>query len=155
MECSPGHGVRILDRQDLAAALDEFHPTSSNTAPLMLCELANRPASPPSEFTTPIIGDSEERARLLRVVGGVYEDPDGLTGFFHGTGAADIIGAFDGNTLVSSMTIVTAGDTANLWSVATPQEERGRDATSAVVPAALDHAVAADVPGQPSEPRTN
>ena len=135
--------VRILDRPDLAAALDELHPTSSNTAPLMLCELANRPASPRSKFTTAIIGDSEERARLLRMVGGVYDDPDGLTGFFHGTGAADIVGAFDGERLVSSATVVTAGDTANLWSVATAQEERGRGAASAVVAAALDHAVAA------------
>lgn len=63
--------VRILDRPDLAAALDELHPTSSNTAPLMLCELAGRPASRPSQFTTAIICDSEERARLLSMVGGV------------------------------------------------------------------------------------
>ena len=135
--------VRILDRQDLAAALDELHPTSSNTAPLMLCELANRPPSPPSKFTTAIIGDSEERARLLRMVAGVYDDPDGLTGFFHGTGAADIVGTFDGNSLVSSATVVTAGDTANLWSVATAQEERDRGAASTVVAVALDHAVTA------------
>ncbi|MFF0342536.1 GNAT family N-acetyltransferase [Kribbella sp. NPDC004875] len=134
--------VRILDREDLAAALDEFNPTSTNTAPLMLCELATRPVSPPSTFTTAIIGDSEERARLLRMVGGVYDDTDGLTGFFHGAGAADIVGAFDGDRLVSSATIVRAGDTANLWSVATAEEQRGRGAASAVVTAALDHAVA-------------
>ena len=134
--------LRVLDRPDLAAALDELHPTSTNTAPLMLCDLANRPPSSPSEFTTGIISTSEERARLLRMVGGVYDDPDGLTGFFHGTGAADIVGAFDGDTLVASATVITAGDTANLWSVATPQEERGRGAASAVVAAALDHAAA-------------
>ncbi|HET6742990.1 MAG TPA: GNAT family N-acetyltransferase [Kribbella sp.] len=141
--------VRILDRPDLAAVLDDLHPTSSSTAPLMLCELARRPPSPPappappSEFTTAIIRDAEERARLLRMVGGVYDDPDGLTGFFHGAGAADIIGAFDGRRLVASATVVTAGVTANLWSVATAQEDRGRGAASAVVAAALDHAVAA------------
>jgi len=135
--------VRILDRPDLAAALDELHPTSSNTAPLMLCELANRPSLAPSKYTTAIIGDSEERARLLRMVGDVYDDPDGLTEFFHGAGAADIVGAFDGDRLVSSATVVTAGDTANLWSVATAQAERGQGAASAVVAAALDHAVAA------------
>jgi GNAT superfamily N-acetyltransferase len=135
--------VRILDREDRAAALDELRPTSSTTAPLMLCELAGRPTAPSSAFTTAIISDAEERARLLRMVGGVYDDPDGLTGFFHGAGAADIVGAFDGDRLVASATVVTAGDTANLWSVATAEEERGRGAASAVVAAALDHAVAA------------
>ncbi|HEY3557712.1 MAG TPA: GNAT family N-acetyltransferase, partial [Kribbella sp.] len=134
--------VRVLDRPDLAAVLDKLEPTSSNTAPLMLCDLANRPSAPRSTFDTAIIGDSEERARLLRMVGGVYDDPDGLTAFFHGTGAADIVGAFDGDKLVSSATVVTAGDTANIWSVATHQEERGRGAASAVVAAALDHALA-------------
>jgi GNAT superfamily N-acetyltransferase len=132
--------VRILDRQDLAAALDEFGPSSVNTAPLMLCDLSRRAVAPPSRFTTAIIGDAAERARLLRMVGGVYDDPDGLTGFFHGAG--DIVGAFNGDTLVSSATVVTAGDTANIWSVATAQEERGRGAASAVVSAALDQAVA-------------
>lgn len=132
--------IRILDHPDHAAAIDELQPTSTNTAPLMLCDLANRPASPPSEFTTAIISSSEERARLLRMVGGVYDDPDGLTAFFHGTGVADIVGAFDGDNLVASATVITAGDIANLWSVATPQEERGRGAASAVVAAALDHA---------------
>jgi hypothetical protein len=52
--------LRVLDRPDLAAALDELHPTSTNTAPLMLCDLADRLPSPPSEFTTAIIGTSEE-----------------------------------------------------------------------------------------------
>lgn len=132
--------VRILDRPDLAVALDELHPTSFSTAPLMVCELANRPPAPSSEFTTAIIRDAEERARLLQMVGGVYDDPDGLTGFFHGAGAADIVGAFDGKRLVASATVVTAEATANLWSVATAQEDRGRGAASAVVAAALHHA---------------
>jgi GNAT superfamily N-acetyltransferase len=104
------------------------------------CDLASRPPSPASGFTTAIISAAEERARLLRMVGGVYDDPDGLTGFFHGTGAADIVGAFDGDNLVASATVITAGETANLWSVATAQEERGRGAASAVVAAALDYA---------------
>ncbi|HZX02460.1 GNAT family N-acetyltransferase [Kribbella sp.] len=133
--------LRILDREDLAAALDAFHPKSSNTAPLLLCDLAHRPAAPPSEFRTAIIGGVEERARLLRMVGGVYDDPDGLTGFFHGAG--EIVGVFDGDRLVSSATVVPAGDTANIWSVATAQEERGRGAASVVVVAALDRAAAA------------
>jgi GNAT superfamily N-acetyltransferase len=132
--------IRILDHPDLAATLDELRPTSTNTAPLMHCDLASRPPSPRSAFTTAIISDAEERARLLRMVGGVYDDPDGLTGFFHGTGAADIVGAFDGDNLVASATVITAGETANLWSIATAQEERGRGAASAVVAAALDHA---------------
>lgn len=133
--------LRILDREDLAAALDGFRPKSSNTAPLMLCDLADRPTAARPEFRSAIISDSDERARLLRMVGGVYDDPDGLTAFFHGAG--DIVGVFDGERLVSSATVVTAGDTANIWSVATAEEERGRGAASAVVAAALDHAVAA------------
>ena len=49
---------------------------------------------------------------------------------------------FDGERLVSSATVVTAGDTANIWSVATAAEDRGRGAASAVVAAALDQAAA-------------
>ncbi|WP_369409968.1 GNAT family N-acetyltransferase [Kribbella kalugense] len=74
---------------------------------------------------------------------------------FHGAGAADIVGAFDGNSLVSSATIVTARDTANLWSVATSQNERGRGATSAVIAAALVHAVGAGCSRAASAPPTN
>ncbi|MGZ0153288.1 GNAT family N-acetyltransferase [Kribbella sp. WER1] len=132
--------LRILDRADLATAVDAFHPKSSNTAPLMLCDLADRPAAERSEFRSAIIRDADERARLLRLVGGVYDDPDGLTAFFHGAG--EIVGVFDGERLVSSATVVPAGDTANIWSVATAEEDRGRGAASAVVAAALDQAAA-------------
>lgn len=119
-------------------------PTRQDRPPTLPEHVVNRgDGTPPSEFATAIISSSEERARLLRMVGGVYDDPDGLTAFFHGTPAADIVGAFDGDALVASATLITAGDTANIWSVATRQEERGRGAASAAVAAALDHAAAA------------
>ncbi|WP_427896418.1 GNAT family N-acetyltransferase [Kribbella sp. GL6] len=63
-----------------------------------------------------------------------------MTASFHGAG--EIVGVFDGERLVSSATVVAAGETANIWSVATAEEDRGRGAASVVVAAALDRAAA-------------
>lgn len=107
----------------------------------MICDLTRLPDAKPSPFTTTVGGTGQDRDRLLRLVGSVYNDPSGLTDFFHGRGVAEIIGVLDDNgQLISSASVVTAGQTANIWSVATDEAARGRGAAGAAVTAALHHA---------------
>ncbi|MER7244909.1 GNAT family N-acetyltransferase [Kribbella sp. NPDC000426] len=140
---SPNRGVgssvvvRSLDK----LALGRFEPENVGTGLFMTCDLteARTPISP-GPFRTTIITTPAQQADLLAMVGGVYRDVGGLTAFFQGFGASQIIGVYDQDRLIASATVVRSGLTANIWSVATAATDRGRGAATTAVSAALDHA---------------
>lgn len=135
--------VRGIDSPEFASVLARRGVENANTAPFMMCDLAHRDPTPPRPFATAIVDTENRQAELLAMVSGVYGDVGGLTTFFQGIGATQIVGVYDRERLISSATIVRSRTTANIWSVATAARDRGRGAATAAVLAALDHAARA------------
>lgn len=132
--------VRGIDTPEFIDAVAELQQSRSGTAPLMLCDLRDKLYEDRTEFRTDLVTTPKERAAALDLLRAIYGDPGGLTTFFQGAGVAEIVGAYAGNRLFASATVVPAGSTANIWSVATAEDARGRGAASAAVRAALRHA---------------
>lgn len=144
---SAGHDVRCdvvirgIDSPGFAGALAHRDIENADSAPFMMCDLSHRTNQISRQpFTVTIISTEDQHAELLAMVGSVYGEIGGLTGFFQGRGATHIIGVYDHDRLISSATIVRSAETANVWSVATAAGDRGRGAATAAVLAALDHA---------------
>lgn len=133
--------IRGIDSPGFASALAHRDVENAGSAPFMMCDLSHRTNQmSPQPFTVAIISTADQQAELLAMVGSVYGDIGGLTGFFQGMGASHIIGVYDHERLISSATIVRSAATANVWSVATAAGDRGRGAATTAVRAALDHA---------------
>lgn len=131
--------VRGIDTPEFARAVAGIGPENVGSGLFMMCDLteARTPVSP-GPFTTAIVTTEAQQAELLAMVGTVYRDIGGLTAFFQGFGATQIIGVYDHRRLIASTTIVRSGAVANIWSVATAATDRGRGAATTAVRAALD-----------------
>ena len=141
--CGVGSGivVRCIDTPESSRALARIEPENVGTGLFMTCDLtkAREPVSP-RPFRTTMIATPAQHDDLLAMLSSVYRDVGGLTAFFQGFGATQIIGVYDQDRLIASATIVRSGPTANIWSVATAATDRGRGAATTAVSAALDHA---------------
>ncbi len=135
--------IRGIDTPEFASALTRRAVENASIAPFMMCDLTHRDPISPQPFATSTVSTQDQQAELLAMVSGVYGDVGGLTAFFQGIGATQIIGVYDRDRLISSATIVRSRTTANIWSVATAASDRGRGAATAAVLAALDHATKA------------
>lgn len=133
--------IRGIDSPEFARALALRDVENADSAPLMMCEVSQHANQiSPQPFTVAIISTADQHAELLAMVGSVYGDVGGITDFFHGIGATQIIGVYDHDRLIASATIVRSAATANIWSVATAATDRGRGAATTAVLAALDQA---------------
>jgi GNAT superfamily N-acetyltransferase len=133
--------VRGIDSPAFAGALAQLQPVNVGTGPFLTRDLTTPHAAlPPGPFSTSVLTTRAQQAEHLAMVSSVYRDVEGLTAFFQGAGASQLIGVYDQDRLIAAATIVRSGPIANIWSVATTPPARGQGAATTAVRTALTHA---------------